>query len=430
MLVYPSGFSGERRNTGSPIKESLQPIKSVQLNKSVQPIESVQPNKSVQPNESVQIISSFEMSQGRDKNFRGNVKVKPFKVKSHRRGKQNSIRIYQKSFNWLGNNIAGARSKWASVQRWVRLKSPSILSLQETKFQVAGKHSLNGYICYEHLRKEKTNGGGLFMALKTELSPALVRDGGDNVEALTVDICVKKMKIACTTAYGPQEKDTFKKKDDFWQYLDEEAKRAQLEGKGFILQGDLNSWIGSQYIANDPRTQNGNGKRMANFVERNQLIVVNGLQLCNGLITRSRKCKDIYEKSILDYFVVCKSILGLITSMEIDEDKKNIPTNYTQVRKGGKATDSDHVSIELCIDIKILPTRPARNVMYNFKNEQGRHMFQKLTSETESFTKCFDSMEPWQKQCTEWKVILESYCKQAFPVIRLREKKPQFSAAD
>ena len=55
----------------------------------------------------------------------------------------------------MGNNIAGASSKWASVKRWVRQKSPVILSLQETKFQVAGKHRIDGYIVYEHLRKEK-----------------------------------------------------------------------------------------------------------------------------------------------------------------------------------------------------------------------------------------------------------------------------------
>ena len=149
----------------------------------------------------------------------------------------------------VGNNIAGARSKWPSVQRWVRKKTPSILTLQETKFQVAGKHKLDGYIVYEHLRSEKSAGGGIMMAILTELNPLLVRDGGVDVEALTVNISVKKMQILCNTAYGPQEKDPkIKKKEMFWQYLDEEAKRAEEEGKGFILQGDLNAWHGKKYI--------------------------------------------------------------------------------------------------------------------------------------------------------------------------------------
>ena len=95
------------------------------------------------------------------------------------------------------------------------MKNPSILFLQETKFPVPGKHNIDGYISYEHLRTEKVSGGGLYMAILTELSPALVRDGGDEVEAMTVDICVKKMQVSCTCAYGPQEKDPLSKKESF-----------------------------------------------------------------------------------------------------------------------------------------------------------------------------------------------------------------------
>ena len=86
------------------------------------------------------------------------------------------------------------------------------------------------------------------MAVLKELNPALVSDGGENIEALTVDINVKKMKIACSTAYGPQENDTLENKEIFWNYLEKEAKRAYTEGKGYILQGDLNSWLGNKII--------------------------------------------------------------------------------------------------------------------------------------------------------------------------------------
>ena len=217
--------------------------------------------------------------------------------------------MYHKNFKWIGNNIAGAQSKWATLKRLIRIKSPAILTLQETKFQIAGKHRLDGYVVYEHLRTEKTAGGGILMAIMQELSPAFVRDGGDYVEALTVDITVKQMQIACTTAYGPQEKDSKDKKSRFWDYLDEEAKRAEKEGKGFILQGDLNSWIGKEHISKDTRNQNENGKLMADFMERNQLTVVNGLELCKGSFTRIQKLKGTCEKSILDFFVVCERII-------------------------------------------------------------------------------------------------------------------------
>ena len=62
------------------------------------------------------------------------------------------------------------------------MKAPSILSLQETKFQVSGKHNIEGlWTVYEHLRSEKTAGGGILMAVVKDLNPALVRDGGDEV---------------------------------------------------------------------------------------------------------------------------------------------------------------------------------------------------------------------------------------------------------
>ena len=56
------------------------------------------------------------------------------------------------------------------------------------------------------------------------------------------------------------------KTDSFWQYLDEEAKKAESHGKGFILQGDLNSWVGNDTIPHDPRPQNDNGKRFKTFL--------------------------------------------------------------------------------------------------------------------------------------------------------------------
>ena len=66
---------------------------------------------------------------------------------------------------------------------------------------------------YEHLRTTKTAGGGILLANSQGLCPALVRDGSDDVEAVTVVINVKKMQIVCTSAYGPQENDSIEKKN-------------------------------------------------------------------------------------------------------------------------------------------------------------------------------------------------------------------------
>ena len=81
------------------------------------------------------------------------------------------------------------------------------------------------------------------MGCSTKLSPVLTRNGGDEAEALTVDLRLNKITILCCTAYGPQNNDLVEKKENVWQYIDEEAKQAESEGKGFLLQGDLNAWL-------------------------------------------------------------------------------------------------------------------------------------------------------------------------------------------
>ena len=212
----------------------------------------------------------------------------------------------------------------------------------------------------------------------------------------------------------------------FWQYLDEEAKRAEEEGKGFILQGDLNAWLGKKYILNDPRPQNQNGKFMEDFLETNDLTVVNGLDLCQGLFTQIRKT----EKSVLDFFVVCKRVLTFVQKMNIDEQRTDIPTNYTQVRRGGKAVDSDHMLLEMHLDLKVIPTKPTRTILYNFKSEQGRKIFKELTTITSDFTNCFESRQPLQFQCEEWKNLLQSYCKKSFQKIRVRIRRNVTSSVD
>ena len=113
----------------------------------------------------------------------------------------------------------------------MRKNDPSINTLQETKCPKKGAKKLNEFLAFEYLRSEKTKGGGLIFARKRQLNPTLVRDGGDDVKAITVDINLKKIKISCTTAYGPQKNDPQVKIDNFWQYLEDESKKANLGGK-------------------------------------------------------------------------------------------------------------------------------------------------------------------------------------------------------
>ena len=84
--------------------------------------------------------------------------------------------------------------------------------------------------------------------------------------------------------------------------------------------------------------------------------------------------------------------------------------------------DSDHVPMQLNIDLKMLPTRPTRVTMFNFKNGQGRERFKQLTTDTTEFTECFISMQPLQDQCDKRHKQLCHIAKTCFLKLELEPK--------
>ena len=232
-------------------------------------------------------------------------------TKLHKRGKRNSIKCQEQTFCTIGVNATGIKSKWTTFKKLVNKINPLIWNIQETKCKNEGMLKLNGFKVFEHVRNNQDGGGGLAIGCSTRTNPVLTRHGEDEVEALTVKIKLKKITISCTTAYGPQNNDLVQKKDNFWQYHNEEAKTADNSGEGYILQCDLNSWLGNDIIPNDPRYQNSNGKRFHSFL--NDLTVVNSLTLCEGLITRKIIREGKVQKSVI----------------VVDDEKKDILKNYT-----------------------------------------------------------------------------------------------------
>ena len=142
------------------------------------------------------------------------------------------------------------------------------------------------------------------------------------------------------------------------------------------------------------------------------LSVVNALPECEGLITRRRTTNGIQEESILDFFIVCDKVLPYLKKMVIDEDKSYVLTNYKNVKNGGEAIDSDHLTQYMDLDLKFESEKPKRVEIYNFKNEEAQIKFNKLTSETEEFSKCFMDDKMFPQQIVNWRSKLESFCKQ------------------
>ena len=92
---------------------------------------------------------------------------------------------------------------------------------------------------------------------------------------------------------------------------------------------DAKSKLGSKIIPGDPNEQSENGKKLQKFVDENDLIVVNSTELCKGTITRYRKTVNSEEKSVLDYFIVCRQFFNLVLKMTVDEERKHCLTKYS-----------------------------------------------------------------------------------------------------
>ena len=347
------------------------------------------------------------------------------KMKKHRRiRKSPKNRNVLKSLRLIGVNSAGLRSKLMTFKKVLDDLKPGVFFVEETKMKETGKLKFENYVVYEKVRKSRDGGGGIAIGCLKELYPAWVREGDEEIETLSVNIFVQNMKIRCCVAYGCQESELNDKKELFWKYLDEEVEEAAKDGSGLIIQFDGNLWAGSQMIPNDPRPQNRNGKFFENFLKRNpNLTVVNALDLCDGLITRSRIKSGKLEESVLDFFVVCDLIRPHITKMVIDEDGKYILTNYEQAKYGGKASNSDHATMYLDLDLKVVPDKPKRREIWNLKNKNAQISFKMSTTKTKDFTDCFENKLTLKTQIENWRRVLNKHIKKSFKKIRINQKK-------
>ena len=155
------------------------------------------------------------------------------------------------------------------------------------------------------------------------------------------------------------------------------------------------------------------------------------MELCKGLITRVRKlCTGKVEKSVLDFFVVCSYVLTHVTEMIVDEDMKYAMTNFTQVPKGGKAVDSDHMTTVAKMKLNIVPHKMPKKTVYNLKNSQCQKQFKISTSDTKEFTSSLHSDKDLQFKCEKWQTTLDAHIKHSFRKMRIRKSKVNDSRLD
>ena len=167
-----------------------------------------------------------------------------------------------KKLRMFGVNAAGIKCKLESFNDILKRLKPQIWAVQETKLKQNEKINCDAVSNFQiyYLYRQESGGGGLAIGVDKDIESTLVREGNYDIEALVVQVVLGATPVKIIVAYGPQENSLKEKKDKFWEFLEEEANKAELEEHGLVIQMDGNLHGGPELIKNDPNQQNQNGK--------------------------------------------------------------------------------------------------------------------------------------------------------------------------
>ena len=326
----------------------------------------------------------------------------------------------------FGINSAGIKSKIKSFNEILKRLSPKIWMIQETKLKPDEKIScenLNKYQVF-YLNRQESQGGGLAFGIVKDFEATLIREGNDEVEAMSVKVVIGEVSIRMVIAYGPQENAKKEKKDKFWEYMEQEAHQAELEETGFIIQMDGNLHAGPDLVENDPNSKNQNGNFFMQFLNRNSsLVVVNTLKLCEGMITRVRELESRTEKAILDFFIINDRMMPFIDKMIIDEERNYPLSNFVHLKKNGKVVETDHNALILEMNMNVCKQKPERVEILNMKNKECQAIFKEETDNNLELLANFSNDLPPEVQCHKWYKTFNHILHKCFRKVRVVGKK-------
>ena len=88
-----------------------------------------------------------------------------------------------------------------------------------------------------------------------------------------------------------------------------------------VVELDANAKIGNKIIKGDPHVSTPNGKLLVEMAQRQNLVIANSMDICEGTITRERVTKDNTETSVIDYILMSKDLAEYLNQVSIDDDR-------------------------------------------------------------------------------------------------------------
>ena len=122
--------------------------------------------------------------------------------------------------------------------------------------------------------------------------------------------------------------------------------------------------------------------------------------MCEGTITRVRHTKERIEESIIDFFVVCDSILLVVSKITIGSKGEVAMTRYK-----GRIVKTDHRMLKLEVNLTFHKEKHHDRIeVFNFRNKKCLNMFCEFTFKDDVLSKCFKSQkEDFNIQFSRWK---------------------------
>ena len=286
-----------------------------------------------------------------------------------------------------------------------------------------GLCKIKNYILFESIRPNK-EGGSLITGVHCNLQPVLIFEDNE-LEILIVQVKLGNYLCRFFNAYGPQEGSGIEYKTKitaFYSTLDQEIKNALFSDCLIFIETDANAKVGPTFIKRDPNEMSQNGKFLIDLISKNNLILCNSLDLCDGTLTRERETINGKEESILDYVIICQEMHRFISSMKID--KNNALCRYSKRNKEIVIKKSDHHLIRCEFSFiwnsKITHKNSSRQNIFNFKNSEGLQKYKNMTS-SDILSKCFQGKNVLEES-HKWLKTFKNILHRCFPIIRLSDK--------
>lgn len=214
------------------------------------------------------------------------------------------------------------------------------MGITETKGKGKGEKVVsNGHIMlYSGVEHKERARAGVSCVVHHKNAKYIRKWNAINERILKIEIEMEKGKnTTIIVVYAPNEDDSVKNKEDFWDTMAEEIE----DNKGRVLIiGDLNSRVGKKddetaetIGIHGEDTRNNNGKKLIDFCITNNLIITNTFFSQKDIHKYTREAQSRGEKSIIDYVIINREFRREVKDTRVKRGAEIYSDHYLVVTK-------------------------------------------------------------------------------------------------